>query len=231
MHSNEPLPILLRYREAARELGVCERQIYNLVDQNLLEKVKLGSKDCPYYPIQRAEISGPARHGATNGRLKANGAARAAPFFFVTKTNLTARARAESAEKDEYDLDLCQRPPASPSRAVALARSRRPPVDEPPPPGERPLDGTATGRVTTKEPPLTGKKVPAVLACIAEWFPQAFVPEKYLPHRPLKIGIHIDLKARCPALSERERGAVLRWYVDAHDLPARLCRRRAPHRS
>ena len=82
-----------------------------------------------------------------------------------------------------------------------------------PPPGERPLDGTATGRVTTKEPPLTGKKVPAVLACIAEWFPQAFVPEKYLPHRPLKIGIHIDLKARCPALSERERSAVLRYYV------------------
>ena len=48
----------------------------------------------------------------------------------------------------------------------------------PPPPGERPLDGMATGRVTTKEPPLTGKRVPAVLACIAEWFPQAFVPEK-----------------------------------------------------
>jgi excisionase family DNA binding protein len=35
---------LLRYREAARELGVCERQIHNLVDQNLLEKVKLGTK-------------------------------------------------------------------------------------------------------------------------------------------------------------------------------------------
>ena len=65
----------------------------------------------------------------------------------------------------------------------------------------------------TKAPPLTGKKVPAVLACIAEWFPQAFVPEKDLPHRPLKIGIHIDLKARCPALSERKRRAVLRWYV------------------
>ena len=26
------------------ELGVCERQIHNLVDQNLLEKVKLGTK-------------------------------------------------------------------------------------------------------------------------------------------------------------------------------------------
>ena len=97
----------------------------------------------------------------------------------------------------------------------------------PPPPGERPLDGTATGRVTTKEPPLTGKRVPAVLACIAEWFPQAFVPEKYLPHRPLKIGIHIDLKARCPALSERERSAVLRYYV-ARLMYLRACVAGAP---
>jgi hypothetical protein len=55
------------------------------------------------------KLAAPARHGnRTHGRLKSNGAARAAPFFFVTKTNLTARARAESAEKDEYDLDLCQ---------------------------------------------------------------------------------------------------------------------------
>ena len=38
VHSNEPLPILLRYREAARELGVSERQIHNLVEKNLLEK-------------------------------------------------------------------------------------------------------------------------------------------------------------------------------------------------
>ena len=59
-----------------------------------------------------------------------------------------------------------------------------------------------------KSPPLTGKEVRAVLTSIAEWFPQAFVSEKYLPHRPLKIGIHVDLQARCPALSERERGAV-----------------------
>ena len=100
------------------------------------------------------------------------------------------------------------------------------------PPGERPLDGTATGRVTTKEPPLTGKRVAAVLACIAEWFPQAFVPEEYLPHRPLKIGmIHIDPKACCPALSERERSAVLRYYV-ARLMYLRACvARRAPHRS
>ena len=44
VHSNEPLPTLLRYREAARELGVSERQIFNLVDQDFLEKVKIGTK-------------------------------------------------------------------------------------------------------------------------------------------------------------------------------------------
>ena len=55
--------------------------------------------------------------------------------------------------------------------------------------------------------------MPAILACITEWFPQPFVPEEYLLHRPLKIGIHVDLKARCPALSERKRRAVLHWYV------------------
>ena len=45
LSGDKPLfPILLRYRKAARELGVCERQIHNLVAQNLLEKVKLGTK-------------------------------------------------------------------------------------------------------------------------------------------------------------------------------------------
>ena len=79
----------------------------------------------------------------------------------------------------------------------------------------------------TPPPPLTGKRVPAVLTCVAEWFPQAFVPEKYLPHWPLKIGIHIDLKARCPALSERERSAVLRYYV-ARLMYLRACVAGAP---
>ena len=67
----------------------------------------------------------------------------------------------------------------------------------------------------------------AVLACIAERFPQAFVPERYLPHRPLKIGIHIHLKTRCPALSERERSAVLRYYV-ARLMYLRACVAGAP---
>jgi excisionase family DNA binding protein len=39
-----PLPLLLRYREAAHELGVTERQILNLINRKLLERVKVGSK-------------------------------------------------------------------------------------------------------------------------------------------------------------------------------------------
>ena len=38
------LPLLLRYREAARELGVCERYTHDLVKAGWLEKVKLGAK-------------------------------------------------------------------------------------------------------------------------------------------------------------------------------------------
>ena len=43
MHSNEPLPILLRYREAARELGVSERRS-PISSTRTFPKVKLGSK-------------------------------------------------------------------------------------------------------------------------------------------------------------------------------------------
>ena len=32
-------------------------------------------------------------------------------------------------------------------------------------------------RENARRPPLTRKKVPAILARIAEWYPQAFVPE------------------------------------------------------
>jgi sRNA-binding protein len=66
---------------------------------------------------------------------------------------------------------------------------------------------------------LTGT---AQARCMAEWFPQTFVAEKYLPHRPLKIGIHINLKDRCPELSEYERSAFLRYYV-ARPLYLRAC--------
>ena len=53
----------------------------------------------------------------------------------------------------------------------------------PPPP--------ASGHWIAQTKEGSGRRVAAVLACIAERFPQAFVPEKYLPHRPLKVGIHI----------------------------------------
>ena len=36
-------PLLLKVPEAAHRLNVCERHIYNLADQNVLEKVKLGA--------------------------------------------------------------------------------------------------------------------------------------------------------------------------------------------
>ena len=37
--------------------------------------------------------------------------------------------------------------------------------------------------------------------------------EKYLPHRPLKIGICPDILARCPVLTRRELGTVLGVYA------------------
>ena len=36
---------------------------------------------------------------------------------------------------------------------------------------------------------ITKEDKQAALVHLAEWFPQTFVLEKYLPHRPLKIGI------------------------------------------
>jgi ProP effector len=52
-----------------------------------------------------------------------------------------------------------------------------------------------------------------ILTCLHEFFPQAFVLEQHLSHRPLKVGIDGDLAERCPALDRRERAAVLRLYV------------------
>src|SRR4029077_29205 len=53
----------------------------------------------------------------------------------------------------------------------------------------------------------------AALTRLAEWFPQTFVFEKHLPHRPLKVGIAADILARCPALTRRELGPVLSVYA------------------
>jgi ProP effector len=55
--------------------------------------------------------------------------------------------------------------------------------------------------------------VHATLRRLAEWFPQTFVAEKHLPHRPLKVGIDRDVLARCPDLDRRERSTVLRYYT------------------
>ena len=53
----------------------------------------------------------------------------------------------------------------------------------------------------------------AALTRLAESFPQTFVLEKHLPHRPLKVGIAADILARCPVLTRRELGPVLGVYA------------------
>jgi ProP effector len=53
----------------------------------------------------------------------------------------------------------------------------------------------------------------AVLTHLVEQFPETFVLEKYLPHRPLKVGIAADLKARCPELTRYTLGKVLGVYT------------------
>ena len=45
---------------------------------------------------------------------------------------------------------------------------------------------------------ITKEDIHAALTRLAEWFPQTFVLEKHLPHRPLKVGIAADTLARCP---------------------------------
>jgi hypothetical protein len=56
---------------------------------------------------------------------------------------------------------------------------------------------------------MTGDEIRNSVTVLAEWFP-AFTADVYLPHRPLRIGIHDDLAARCPALTAVERAVVLR---------------------
>jgi ProP effector len=60
---------------------------------------------------------------------------------------------------------------------------------------------------------ITKEDIHAALARLAEWFPQTFVLEKHLPHRPLKVGIAADILARCPVLTRRELGPVLGVYA------------------
>jgi sRNA-binding protein len=48
------------------------------------------------------------------------------------------------------------------------------------------------------EPMIPKQDLHATLARLAERFPQTFVAEKHLPHRPLKVGIDRDIQARWP---------------------------------
>jgi sRNA-binding protein len=47
----------------------------------------------------------------------------------------------------------------------------------------------------------TKQNIDGALARLAEAFPQTFVLQKHQPHWPLKVGIGIDLRARCPELN------------------------------
>jgi len=59
----------------------------------------------------------------------------------------------------------------------------------------------------------TKQDIDAALARLAEAFPQTFVLEKYRPHRPLKVGIAADIRARCEGLERHVLGAVLSVYA------------------
>jgi sRNA-binding protein len=60
---------------------------------------------------------------------------------------------------------------------------------------------------------ISTQDIDVALARLAEAFPQTFVLEKYLPHRPLKIGIAADIPARCPAVERRVLSVVLSVYT------------------
>ena len=53
----------------------------------------------------------------------------------------------------------------------------------------------------------------AALARLAEAFPQTFVLEKHRPHRPLKVGIAADIRARCAAVERHVLSVVLSVYT------------------
>src|SRR6478672_2982316 len=55
--------------------------------------------------------------------------------------------------------------------------------------------------------------IDTALALLTEAFPQTFVLEKYRPHRPLKVGIAADIRARCPELERRALSVALNAYA------------------
>ena len=62
--------------------------------------------------------------------------------------------------------------------------------------------------------------IDTALARLTEAFPQTFVLEKYQPHRPLKVGIAVEIPARCPAVERR--GLWRRQPTGAQRDPTRL---------
>ena len=57
------------------------------------------------------------------------------------------------------------------------------------------------------------ERIDAALSRLAEQFPQTFVLEKHLPHRPLKVGIAADIRAALPDLDRRALGVALKVYT------------------
>ena len=57
------------------------------------------------------------------------------------------------------------------------------------------------------------EKIDAALARLAEQFPQTFVLEKHLPHRPLKVGIAADIRAALPDIDRLALGVALKVYT------------------
>ena len=55
--------------------------------------------------------------------------------------------------------------------------------------------------------PIGLQDINAALALLAETYPQCFIHEQFLPHRPLKIGIDRDLAECCPALIAASAGS------------------------
>jgi len=60
---------------------------------------------------------------------------------------------------------------------------------------------------------ISNDQINAVVARLAAAFPQTFVLEKHLAHRPLKIGIAADLRAALPELPSRVLARALAAYA------------------
>jgi sRNA-binding protein len=60
---------------------------------------------------------------------------------------------------------------------------------------------------------ISNDQINAVVARLAAAFPQTFVLEKHLAHRPLKIGIAADLRAALPELPSRGLARALAAYA------------------